>query len=262
MKAAIRLRLRATGPDPFNKILLDKLTFFMGGPESTRARLYEQLIANVAAIHVRPTTRPVPWQERLPPTAIGPVGFEPEEALLPRTGQSFDGYRLLQEYYAMPERFLFVALDGLDRAAIRCAGNELEIVLLLTRGEPSLAAGFGPDHLALFCTPAINLFNRRSDRINLSDRDVEHLIVPDRMRPLDLKFSPCSRSRDMPRTAAPRHNFCRSMRPTISAAIRSTAHTTHCGANRACCPRVRASVARAVPISVTKRLFRWLIRTM
>jgi len=187
VKAAIRLRLRATGPDPFNKIMLEKLTFFMGGPESTRVRLYEQLIANVASIHVRPTTRPVPWQERLPPTAIFPVGFEPEEALLPRTVQSFDGYRLLQEYYAMPERLLFVALDGLDRAAIRCAGNELDILLLLTRSEPSLTAGFGPDHLALFCTPAINLFSRRSDRVNLSDREVEHLIVPDRMRPLDFE---------------------------------------------------------------------------
>jgi len=187
VKAAIRLRLRATGPDPFNKIMLEKLTFFMGGPESTRVRLYEQLIANVASIHVRPTTRPVPWQERLPPTAIGPVGFEPEEALLPRTVQSFDGYRLLQEYYAIPERLLFVALDGLDRAAIRCAGNELEIVLLLTRSEPSLSSGFGSDHLALFCTPAINLFSRRSDRVNLSDREAEHLIVPDRMRPLDFE---------------------------------------------------------------------------
>ena len=187
VKAAIRLRLRATGPDPFNKIMLEKLTFFMGGPESTRVRLYEQLIANVASIHVRPTTRPVPWQEHLPPTAIFPVGFEPEEALLPRTVQSFDGYRLLQEYYAMPERLLFVALDGLDRAAIRCAGNELDILLLLTRSEPSLTAGFGPDHLALFCTPAINLFSRRSDRVNLSDREVEHLIVPDRMRPLDFE---------------------------------------------------------------------------
>jgi type VI secretion system protein ImpG len=187
VKAAIRLRLRATGPDPFAKILLDKLTFFMGGPEGARVRLYEQLLANVAAVYVRPTTRPVPWQERLGPEALSAVGFEPEEALLPRTQQSFDGYRLLQEYHAMPERFLFVALDGLDRAAIRCPGNELEIILLLTRSEPALAAAFGPDHLALFCTPAVNLFTRRSDRINLSEREVEHLIVPDRMRPLDFE---------------------------------------------------------------------------
>jgi type VI secretion system protein ImpG len=113
------------------------------------------------------------------------LGFEEEEALLPRAPQSFDGYRLLQEYFAMPERFLFVELGGLGRSVIRCATNELEIILLLDRTDPVLAPGFAADQLVLFCAPAINLFARRSDRINVSPREVEHLIVPDRMRPLD-----------------------------------------------------------------------------
>ncbi|MGA9016932.1 MAG: type VI secretion system baseplate subunit TssF, partial [Acetobacteraceae bacterium] len=113
--------------------------------------------------------------------------FEPEEALLPRTPASFEGYRLLQEYFAMPERFLFVELGRLDRAVSRCAGQELEIVLLLNRSEPVLAASFGPDHLGLFCTPAINLFPRRADRINLNGREAEYHVVPDRVRPLDFE---------------------------------------------------------------------------
>jgi type VI secretion system protein ImpG len=84
----------------------------------------------------------------------------------------------------MPERFLFFSLSGLERAAIRCASPEIEIIILLDRSEPSLVA-FGPSHMQLHCTPAINLFHKRSDRVNLTDRDAEHLIVPDRMRPLD-----------------------------------------------------------------------------
>jgi type VI secretion system protein ImpG len=187
VKAAIRLRLKAGGDLTFNKISLDRLSLFLGGPEGSRARLYEQLVANVAAVYVRPTIRPLPWQEKLPPRAVYGVGFEPEEALLPPGPQSFDGYRLLQEYYAMPERFLFVEIAGLDRAAIRATGGELDIVLLLNRSDPILATGFGNEHLSLFCTPAINLFPQRSDRINLSPRDVEHLIVPNRMRPLDFE---------------------------------------------------------------------------
>ncbi len=187
VKAAIRLRLRATGEAAFSKIAMDRLTFFLSGPDGARTRLYEQLLANVMAIYLRPTARPLPWQERLPASAVSGRGFEADEALLPSAPQSFEGYRLLQEYYAMPERFLFVQLSGLDRAAIRCAGNELDILLLLSRSEPILAAGFGPDHLSLFCAPAINLFPRRSDRINLSERDAEHLVVPDRMRPLDFE---------------------------------------------------------------------------
>jgi type VI secretion system protein ImpG len=185
VKAAIRLRLKSPPGVKFNTILLEKLAFFMSGPETARPRLYEQFLANVASIYIRPTVRPLPWQQQLPKSALRGMGFSDDEALLPRAPESFDGYRLLQEYYAMPERFLFVELDGLDRAAIRCEGTELDIIFLLTRSEPTLAAGFGPDHLALFCTPAINLFPRRSDRINLAERDLEHQIVPDRMRPLD-----------------------------------------------------------------------------
>ena len=187
VKAAIRLRLKSPPDQPFSSILLESLSFYMAGPETARARLYEQLLANVAAIYVRPTARPVPWQLQLPPSALRGTGFEDDEALLPRAPQSFDGYRLLQEYYAMPERFLFVELGGLDRAAVRCQGSELEIVLLLTRSDAALASNFGAEQMALHCTPAINLFQRRSDRINLSDREVEHQIVPDRMRPVDFE---------------------------------------------------------------------------
>jgi type VI secretion system protein ImpG len=187
VKAAIRLRLRTTGEAPFARLPLESLKLFLSGSEGARLRLYEQLVANVAAIHVRPTARPRPWAERLAPATLLACGFAPEEALLPQAPQSFDGYRLLQEYYAMPERYLFVELTDLDRAVARCTEKELEIVLLLTRSEPTLAAGFGPEQFALFAAPAINLFPRRADRINLAPGEAEHHIVPDRMRPLDFE---------------------------------------------------------------------------
>jgi type VI secretion system protein ImpG len=187
VKAAIRLRLKTTSGAPFNKLHLEKLPLFLSGPEGSRARLYEQMLANVVAVYVRPATRPLPWQDRLARSCLRGMGLSEDEALLPRAPQSFDGYRLLQEYYAMPERLLFVEIGGLDRSVIRCESNELDIVLLLDRSEPLLATGFGPDHFSLFCTPAINLFPRRSDRINISEREVEHPVVPDRMRPLDFE---------------------------------------------------------------------------
>ena len=187
VKAAIRLRLRSTGDAPFAALALQELPLFLSGPEGTRMRLYQQLVADLVAIYVRPTERPLPWQERLAPVALRPLGFAPEEALLPAAGAAFDGYRLLQEYYAMPERFLFVALGGLGRAVARGTGRELEVILLLGRGDPALAAGFGADQFALFATPAINLFPRRGDRINIRPEAAEHHIVPDRMRPLDFE---------------------------------------------------------------------------
>jgi type VI secretion system protein ImpG len=187
VRAAIRLRLRTTNPEhPVGKLALERLSFFLGGPESARMQLYEQLSAHVISIVVRPGARPLPWQEKLPRTALRASGFDPEQALLPRLSQSFDGYRLLQEYFAMPERFLFFELGGpeLRRAAMRCPSSDFEIIILLDRGEATLQA-FGPNYMQLNCTPAINLFPKRSDRVNISEHNEEHLVVPDRMRPLD-----------------------------------------------------------------------------
>lgn len=205
-KAALRLRLRSHGNVPFTKIALDHLAFFLNGPEMMRLRLYEQLAAHVTGIALRPTERPVPWHERLPPTAIQPAGFEPSEALLPALAQTFDGYRLLQEYYALPERLLFFNLNGLDRAVIRTAGTELDIFILLDRSEPTLAA-LGPDNIVLNATPAINLFPKRSDRVNLDATRDEHLVVPDRMRPLDYEVFAITGMEGFPADGGPTQPF-------------------------------------------------------
>ncbi len=241
VKAAIRLRLRATGDAGLAKLALETLPLFLAGPDAARVRLYEQLIANVIAIYARPTERPLPWQERLPADALQAIGFAPEEALLPCAPQSFDGYRLLQEYYAMPERFLFVELIGLGAARARCPGREMEIILLLTRSEPVLAAAFGLDQFALFVTPVVNLFPRRSDRVNLTEHESEFHIVPDKMRPLDFEvfsvrgvegygadggapqpFLPFYAANDLSRGAGPRAYFTLERRPRqLSAQARS-----------------------------------------
>ena len=51
-----------------------------------------------------------------PRASIQPVGFADSEALLPVTLRSFQGYRLLQEYFSFPQRFRFFEMSGLQRA--------------------------------------------------------------------------------------------------------------------------------------------------
>ena len=50
----------------------------------------------------------------------------------------FQGYRLLQEYFSFPQRFLFVDVTGLASAVRRQPAAELELVLLFERGDPVL----------------------------------------------------------------------------------------------------------------------------
>ena len=187
-KAAIRLRLKTVGQLTFAALSLQSLTFFLQGPTDTPTLILEQLLANAIGMVVRPTVRPTPWQETIGKSAIRHRGFGGDEALLPVGPRSFQGYRLLAEYFAFPERNYFVELGGIGPAVRRASGNEIEIIVLLDRESKTLARGLSAENFILNCAPAINLFPRRVDRIHITDKVYEHHVVPDRTRPLDFEI--------------------------------------------------------------------------
>lgn len=184
--AVIRLRIRATAGLMLDEIEIDRLPIHLRGSEGLPYRVYERLIAHTTTILARPTARPAPWTERLNPrTALAQMGFREEEALLPPGPRSFQGYRHLQEYFAFPERFLFVEVSGLRPVFERAGSPMLELLFVLDEGDPDLEQAVDKSTFALHCTPAINLFPKRCDRIHVSDRFHEFHLVPDRTRPLD-----------------------------------------------------------------------------
>ena len=188
VRAGIRLRLRTTLPGlAFNKLALTQLPLYLHGSEVVPARLYEQLLSNVVMMVVRPGQRPAPWHEIVAQPQIRRLGFEDDQALLPYAPPSFQGYRLLHEYFSFPQRYLFVELGGLGSAVRRCTDSELEVLILLDRADPALENVVSANHFALFCAPAVNLFPKRADRIHLSDRVFEHHLIPDRTRPMDFE---------------------------------------------------------------------------
>jgi type VI secretion system protein ImpG len=185
-KAGLRLTLRTGAEVPFNRLELKHLPLYLNGADELPFRLYEQLLGNACAIFARQPGSD--WVERLPTDALQPCGFDDREAAMPVVAQAFQGYRLLQEYFALPQRYLFVDFTGLERAVQRCSGQELEVIVLFDRFDQSLEGGVGAAQFVPFCTPAINLFPRRVDRIHLSDRVNEHHVIADRTRPMDFEI--------------------------------------------------------------------------
>jgi type VI secretion system protein ImpG len=185
LKAGIRLRLKTTAGLSFNQIKLNNLQLYLRGVGELPMHIYEQLLANSIAVVVQPISRPLAWQHIVKQSAVLPIGFSQDEALLPYTPRSFQGYRLLQEYFAFPERYMFVELTQLQAALQQCGDHEIDIIILLNRSNPRLVNEVDSTRFALFCTPAINVFPKRADRIHLSNQTNEYHIVPDRTRPLD-----------------------------------------------------------------------------
>ena len=185
-RAGIRLRLRRHGGMPLGDLPLDRLTVFLGGQAARGWQLHELLCTDVSGLVARSTDRRADWIQPLT-GGITPRGFSRDEALLPVMASCFDGYRLLQEYFAMPEKFHFVELGGLAQALARTVGPEVDLYLLLRNGLPEIASGITPDVFTLNAVAAINLFEKRCDRVSLGEHAVEHHVVADRTAPKDFE---------------------------------------------------------------------------
>lgn len=192
--AALRTEVRyAPGVNP-DKLGLSKLPFFLNGEDAMVHGLYEMLCNNTVQILLRDLT---PASRRPPitlsPSHLRPMGFTEEEALLPYPRRSFEGYRLLQEYFNFPEKFFFLELSGLEQLQGSGFRAGFEIVFLMNRFErpermQQLEVGVTNNTLKLNCTPIINLFQQTSEPILLMQNKTEYRIVPDVRRPLAMEI--------------------------------------------------------------------------
>ncbi len=188
VKGGLRIRLRAGGGMRFNQLGLDRLALYISASDEVAFRLHELVLGATLGtlVYADRTVADVPAaQQWRGADSVRPVGFAAHEALLPESLRAFSGYRLLQEAAAMPQRLLFFELDDLAARLAQVGGDEVELIVLFRRGDAALEALVDAKSLALFCTPAINLFRKRLDRIQLGPGAWEYHVVPDRTRPMD-----------------------------------------------------------------------------
>lgn len=197
----IRLSMRCFGDSNLHEFKVGKtgeplkfLRFYINGDPQLIFPLYEIIFNQATSVEFRAKEAPIGnktlktltnIQLKLPDSVILPaaeaikqVGFTEEESLLPYTKRSFQGYRLLTEYFAFPYKFLFFDIHGIDQAIDRKFGSHFEILIHLKDVTPPKAP-VTADTFRLGCTPIINLFQRMADPIYLSQQKYEYHIVPD-----------------------------------------------------------------------------------
>ncbi len=198
VKAGIRIRLQTTAALKFNQLALQRLQFYVHGAPDAQSRLFEQIIGHTVGAVVQPISRPAKWRQVIGTgqsaagtnSPISTVGFEDSQALLPYGPRSFQGYRILQEYFAFPQRFYMFEVggrEGLQGAFKRGPDTTLDLILLLNHADLTLENALSAENFALCCAPAVNLFPADADRIHLTDKQSEFQVIPDRTRPLDFE---------------------------------------------------------------------------
>jgi type VI secretion system protein ImpG len=181
--SALRIVLKCANPEvTFAQLGVEQLRFFLRAPANIALPLYELLCGHALSVaYADGPTDPNPVI--VPADSIQPVGFGPREALFPWPARSFSGFRLLTEYFAFPEKFLFLDFTRMGGKTLASGGNQMEIFVYLDRALPELERMLGNDVLALGCAPAVNLFEQRCEPVPLTQTDVEDRIIPDVRRP-------------------------------------------------------------------------------
>lgn len=116
-----------------------------------------------------------------------PVGFGVADWLIPYAPATKNGYRIIQEYFLFPEKFMFLDIKNIDHilkhgvTANTHSSTGFELHFYLTE-LPYNFEQVSINDLRLFCTPIVNIFKLQSvPTVIVPGHD--HLIVPNHNSP-------------------------------------------------------------------------------
>ena len=158
---------------------LGSVRFHLAGDAATSFALYLLLAGHVDHVTVSDgSSRHDRKEELLDATHVSPAGLDRGGGVLPYPKHSFAGYRLLQEYFAMKERFLFVDVRGLDRVVQKLELEQgMEVAFTFNRRLETFPL-VARENVRLHCVPVINLFAHNADPVRLQHDRVQYLIQP------------------------------------------------------------------------------------
>ncbi|OUS24907.1 hypothetical protein A9Q99_22915 [Gammaproteobacteria bacterium 45_16_T64] len=184
---SLNLVLGLTSNTTIDELTIDSLRFFLHGEVHVAQALYlwfSRYVESVRISGIDELDQEVPLAV-LGQEAVAPVGFADDESLLPYSEHTFKGYRLIQEYFSLPEKFHFIELINLDVIQKTIAQrDDLEGIkglkfdfsfsrVLDKHVSPSI------DNFRLFCTPIVNLFSHDAKPIRLDHRRTEYRVLPE-----------------------------------------------------------------------------------
>jgi len=185
--AVLRVELECFPDVSFEKLDLETLGFYLNGESAVVHALYELLCRNCVRILVRdPLKAKAPVRE-ISARNLEPMGFGEDEDVLPYPRRSFMGYRLLQEYFAFPEKYFFMSLKGLSELQRAGLTTKAELLFLISPFEQDgrhqrLEVAVNEKTLRLGCAPVINLFSQAAEPILVDQTRYQYPIVPDARR--------------------------------------------------------------------------------
>ena len=192
VSAAIKINFKSTAGSeknilPISEFGLNQLDVYLRGTGSIPIRIMEYIFAKTVRILIRPLKGGFNSEKVLSKDALVPVGLGDDEATLPVDARVFEGYRLLREYFACPQRFNYFRLTGLGKIVSSFESSGFEVVFLMSDIDDYIQRHLDTSNFDLFCVPVVNLFEKQLDRIELTKNKYEYSVVADKTKPHDFE---------------------------------------------------------------------------
>jgi len=158
---------------------LSRLRFYFYADPSDASRMHHFFTDRVAGITVSAGGQEV---HRHGQRWVRPVGLPPSESLLPGSPETVSGYRLLQEYFCYRPKFWFVDVEGLDALSSLPDTSRWTLRVHFRTPYPEKWA-FTREHIRLYCTPIVNLFDTDAEPVRVTHRAAEYRVTADAKRP-------------------------------------------------------------------------------
>lgn len=171
-KATISIKLKLEGKS-VSQINSNSLVFYIAGNYNKASRILKTIMAETGRIIVSSGE----FQHQVRADEISIPGLERQNNLLPYPLRSFSGYMFIQEYFILPQKFLFFKIDGFDNWKNRGNGKSFEINFELKEHDNELPK-ISNDTFKLFCSPAINLFEVDGEPITLDHKKTTYKVIP------------------------------------------------------------------------------------
>ncbi len=168
----LSLQLRGMSLDSWNPSCL---RFHLAGAFSESADLLMLLLLYTESIAITPEEEGEACC--LGPEALQPAGFDRLEQLLPFPEHTFPGYRILQEYFLFPQKFMFFDLNMQDKWKSKGKGDSFSITFRLGK-FPFAPPKVRKESFLLNVVPAVNLFAMDAEPVSVDQKHEEYGLYP------------------------------------------------------------------------------------
>ncbi|GAC1354514.1 MAG: type VI secretion system baseplate subunit TssF [Polyangiales bacterium] len=181
----LRVEMRVPMQLPLAAFAPSKIRFHLHGEPRNALELLMWLhthTEDVVLIESKPTGGPE-REISIGKRALRAVGFDEADKLLPYPRTAFPGFRLLEEYYTLPAKFLFVDVEHIRRVIE--LDKDISRFAIGFRFDAPLPIGarLPKDAMKLHCVPIVNIFQTSAEPIRLQPQREEFLVRPAGLQP-------------------------------------------------------------------------------